>query len=56
MQRSEFDFDVIGGPSSPPLFPRPAEPRPGQQGRAAPDAAAEASLDPAKHRPESPAS
>ena len=51
MQRSDFDFDVIGGPSSPPLFPRPTEQRP-----AAPSAPAGGSLDPAAHRPESPAS
>ena len=51
MQRSDFDFDVIGGPSSPPLPPRPT-----QQGPAAPSAPAQGSLDPATHRPESPAS
>jgi hypothetical protein len=52
MQRSDFDFDVIGGPSSPPLFPRPTEQRPTTP--SAPPA--DASLDPAAHRPESPAS
>jgi hypothetical protein len=52
MQRSDFDFDVIGGPSSPPLFPRPTEQRPTTPSAPAPDA----SLDPAAHRPESPAS
>ena len=52
MQRSDFDFDVIGGPSSPQLFPRPTEQRP-----ATPIAlASDALLDPAAHRPESPAS
>ena len=61
MQRSDFDFDVIGGPSSPPLPPRPTErrpieQRPMEQHLAAPAAPAEASLDPAAHRPESPAS
>lgn len=56
MQRSDFDFDVIGGPSSPPLFPRPTEQRPTQPGRPAPGAPADPSLDPAAHRPESPAS
>ena len=50
MQRSDFDFDVIGGPSSPPLPPRPTQPGP-----AAPSAPAQGSLDPAAHRPESPA-
>ena len=48
MQRSDFDFDVIGGPSGPPLFPRPAPP--------APVAPADAALDPATQRPETPAS
>ena len=51
MQRSDFDFDVIGGPSSPPLFPRPTGQHPAAPGKPAPDA----SLDPAEHRPESPA-
>lgn len=50
MQRSDFDFDVIGGPAVPPLAailpPRPAEPRPAQ-------APQDRSLDPAAHRPES---
>ena len=52
MQRSDFDFDVIGGPSSPPLFPRPTEQRPAKPGAPVPDA----SLDPDTRRPESPAS
>ncbi|WP_380069319.1 hypothetical protein [Dankookia sp. GCM10030260] len=51
MQRSDFDFDVIGGPSGPPLFPRPA-----QQPPAPPSTPAERALDPAAHRSESPAS
>ncbi|MCB4821596.1 hypothetical protein [Roseicella aerolata] len=52
MQRTDFDFDVIGGPSSPPLVlssaPRPAEQRPAP-------APADHSLDPAAQRSETPA-
>jgi hypothetical protein len=51
MQRTDFDFDVIGGPSGPPLPPRPT-----QQAPAMPSAPADRALDPAAHRPESPAS
>ena len=47
MQRSDFDFDVISGPSAPPLPPRPVAPPP--QGRnAQPDAAAGAETRPAE--------
>ncbi|WP_165943219.1 hypothetical protein [Roseicella aquatilis] len=52
MQRSDFDFDVIGGPSTPPLAailpPRPAEPRPVP-------AQVDRSLDPVAQRSETPA-
>ncbi|MDO9708577.1 hypothetical protein [Paracraurococcus lichenis] len=55
MQRSDFDFDVIGGPSAPPLAailpPRPAVPRPADA--RLPGAPQDRSLDPAAHRPES---
>ena len=47
MQRTDFDFEVIGGPSAPPLFPRPPQP--------APQAPVEAALDPAARRTETPA-
>ena len=50
MQRTDFDFDVIGGPSGPPLFPRPAQLQP----PVAPSAPTERALDPAAHRSENP--
>jgi hypothetical protein len=49
MQRTDFDFDVISGPSTPPLatlLQRPPAPAP-----AAPPAP-DRPLDPALHRPE----
>ncbi len=49
MQRSDYDFDVISGPSTPPLPIRPAEaPHPAEPTPAT-------SLDPAARRTESPA-
>jgi hypothetical protein len=52
MQRTDFDFDVIGGPSTPPLAtilpPRPAAP-------GATSEPQDRSLDPAAQRSETPA-
>lgn len=49
MQRTDFDFDVISGPSAPPLVPaatpRPVEPRPATT-------TPEPPLDPSARRPE----
>jgi hypothetical protein len=51
MQRTDFDFDVISGPSAPPLPPRPTERQPAGTAGTGPG---DRPLDPAAHRPESP--